>query len=45
MQESVSSTIKSKHTIASFFAGVGGIELGFEQTGEFRAVYANEFDK
>ncbi len=45
MQESVSSTIKSKYTIASFFAGVGGIELGFEQTGEFRAVYANEFDK
>ena len=23
----------------------GGIELGFEQTGEFRVVYANEFDK
>lgn len=27
----------------SFFAGVGGIELGFEQAG-FKTVYANEFD-
>lgn len=31
-------------TIASFFAGVGGIDLGFEQTGAFETVYANEFD-
>ncbi len=30
-------------TCVSFFAGVGGIELGFEQAG-FRTVYANEFD-
>ena len=29
---------------ASFFAGVGGIDLGFEQTGKFRTVYANEVD-
>lgn len=29
---------------ASFFAGVGGIDLGFEQTGAFKTVYANEFD-
>lgn len=28
---------------ASFFAGVGGIDLGFEQCG-FETVYANEFD-
>lgn len=28
---------------ASFFAGVGGIDLGFEQAG-FEIVYANEFD-
>lgn len=28
---------------ASFFAGVGGIDLGFEQAG-FSTVYANEFD-
>lgn len=28
----------------SFFAGVGGIDKGFEQAGGFRAVYANEFD-
>lgn len=35
----------SKITLASFFAGVGGIDLGFEQTGEFVTIYANEFDK
>lgn len=29
---------------ASFFAGVGGIDLGFENTGVFKTVYANEFD-
>ena len=29
---------------ASFFAGVGGIDKGFEQTGFFKTVYANEFD-
>ncbi|WP_222987007.1 DNA cytosine methyltransferase [Psittacicella melopsittaci] len=29
---------------ASFFAGVGGIDLGFEQAG-FEIVYANEIDK
>lgn len=29
---------------ASFFAGVGGIDLAFEQTGKFKVVYANEFD-
>jgi len=29
---------------ASFFAGVGGIDLGFEQTGAFKTVYANEID-
>lgn len=37
--------LNNKHTIASFFAGVGGIELGFEQTNDFKAVYANEVDK
>lgn len=30
-------------TCASFFAGVGGIDLGFESQ-DFRTVYANEFD-
>lgn len=45
MTNSVSSTLSKKYTLASFFAGVGGIELGFEKTGEFRVVYANEFDK
>ena len=29
---------------ASFFAGVGGIDLGFAKTGLFQTVYANEFD-
>lgn len=29
---------------ASFFAGVGGIDLGFEETGLFKTIYANEFD-
>ena len=28
------------YSIASFFAGVGGIDLGFEQTGGFETVYA-----
>lgn len=32
-------------TIASLFAGVGGIDLGFERTGRFKTVYANEFDR
>ncbi len=29
---------------ASFFAGVGGIDLGFENTNEFDVIYANEID-
>ncbi|WP_242590112.1 DNA (cytosine-5)-methyltransferase 1 [Enterococcus sp. DIV0840] len=35
---------KTKKVI-SFFAGVGGIDLGFEKSGKFDVVYANEFDK
>lgn len=45
MTISVSSKTQNKYNIAAFFSGVGGIELGFEQTNEFRVVYANEFDK
>lgn len=30
--------------VISFFAGVGGIDLGFEQAG-FKVIWANEFDK
>ena len=33
------------YTVASFFAGVGGIDLGFEETSHFKTIYANEFDK
>ena len=29
---------------ASFFAGVGGIDIGFENTGAFETIYANEID-
>jgi len=45
MTNSVSSNRSEKYNIVAFFSGVGGIELGFEQTNEFRVVYANEFDK
>ena len=45
MTNSVSSNRPEKYNIAAFFSGVGGIELGFEQTNEFRVVYANEFDQ
>jgi len=34
-----------KFKCASFFAGVGGIDLGFEKTGAFDVVYANEIDE
>ena len=33
-----------QYLVASFFAGVGGIDLGVAQTGKFRTVFANEFD-
>lgn len=36
--------MNEKLKCASFFAGVGGIDLGFEQTKEFVTIYANEFD-
>ena len=35
----------SKIKIASLFAGVGGIDLGFQQTKKFKTVYANEIDE
>ena len=34
----------TKLKCASFFAGVGGIDKGFEDTGFFETIYANEFD-
>ena len=33
------------YTVASFFAGVGGIDLGFEKTGHCKTIYANEIDE
>lgn len=45
MTKSVSPSTKGKYSADAFFAGVGGIELGFKETGKFRIVYANEFDK
>jgi DNA (cytosine-5)-methyltransferase 1 len=35
--------MKTKLKCASFFAGVGGIDLGFQKAG-FETIYANEFD-
>lgn len=35
----------NKLRLASFFAGVGGIDIGFERTGMFSTVYANEIDE
>ena len=34
----------NKLKCASFFAGVGGIDFGFESTGAFNVIYANEID-
>ena len=34
-----------KFTLCSLFAGVGGIDLGFENTNKFKTIYANEMDK
>ena len=36
--------MKNKLRVASFFSGVGGIDLGFEQTDAFKVIYANEID-
>ena len=33
-----------KYSIASFFSGCGGLDLGFENAG-FDIVFANEFNK
>lgn len=38
------SDILNMFTVASLFAGVGGLDLGFEMTGKFKTVWANEFD-
>lgn len=33
------------YSCASFFAGVGGIDIGFTETKKFKVVYANEIDE
>lgn len=33
-----------KYSVVSLFAGVGGIELGFAQTGKTKTLWANEWD-
>ena len=38
-------SVSEKYTVASFFGGVGGIDLGFESTNKFSSLYINEFDK
>lgn len=38
-------TVSAPYTVASFFGGVGGIDLGFENTKKFSSVFINEFDK
>jgi len=35
---------KKKYNLISFFAGVGGIEYGFEKTKGFKTIWANEID-
>lgn len=37
--------MSKKKSVISFFAGVGGIDFGFEKSGNFDVIYANEFDK
>ncbi len=36
---------KNKKTIVSLFSGIGGIDLGFEQTKKIEILWQNEFDK
>lgn len=36
--------MRSVNKVISFFSGVGGIDLGFEQSGNFEVIYANEID-
>ena len=33
------------YTVGGLFSGVGGIELGFERTGQFKILWSNEIDK
>lgn len=37
-------TVKKQYNVASLFAGIGGLDLGFDYAG-FNIVWANDFDK
>lgn len=37
--------MKKKYKTIDLFAGIGGIRKGFEKTGKFETVFANDFDK
>jgi DNA (cytosine-5)-methyltransferase 1 len=45
LQRGVLFVITKKYSVVSFFAGVGGIEYGFEMSGGFETIWANEIDK
>jgi DNA (cytosine-5)-methyltransferase 1 len=45
LQRGVLFVITKKYSVVSFFAGVGGIEYGFEKAGGFETIWANEIDK
>ena len=36
--------VEKKYKLVSLFAGIGGIDLGFEFAG-FECIWANDFDK
>lgn len=36
--------MQKQHAVASFFTGVGGLDKGFENTGEFTTIFGNEID-
>lgn len=45
MKKTVKTKTKKVHKTLDLFAGVGGIRMGFENTGRFQTVFANDFEK
>lgn len=37
--------LKDKYTVASLFCGAGGLDMGFEMTGRFKTIWANDCNK